>query len=167
MVLWNPELVRQLAKPITFSTDNFVDFPDLELSQPYRTGFGKPKPSFYVELESNTYLAGDTIHGKIIVKNPTNKRIRKVDVLLRAKEFASAAGYSRNITVEKHKSRIEFDSIIEGVPTPFFVHIPRNVRSSFAGEISRLRWSLEMNLDVAFAFDVKAQQDIEIYQWQG
>jgi hypothetical protein len=167
MILWNPELVRQMAKPITFATVNFEDYPDLELSQRYRAGFGKPKPSFYVELDRNTYLAGDEITGRITVKNPTNKRLRKVDVLLRAKEFATAAGYARNITVEKHKSRIDFDNINEGVPTPFSIPIPRNVRSSFCGNISRLNWYLEMNLDVAFAFDVKADTELAIYQWQG
>ena len=167
-VLYNPEVIRAMARPISFATDNYMDYSTLGLRVEYQgSGFGKPKPSFSVELDSNTYLAGDNITGRVRVKNPTKKRIRKLDVVLRAKEYASAGGYSNNITVEKLKSKISFDDLIEDVPTQISIPIPRTVRTGFSGAISRLTWYLELNLDVAYAFDVKTSQELAIYQWQG
>ena len=166
LVLWNPNLIRYMSKPAAFATKNYFEASQRVEKPRGILGLNKPRPSFSVELDGNTYLAGENIKGRIIVKNPTNKTIRKIKVLLRAKEYATALGHTRYLTVEKFKDRIDYEQITEGSLSSFTIPIPRKSRTTFTGMLSRLDWFLEMQLDIAFAFDVKSSQMISIYQFK-
>lgn len=160
----DPDIVRKMGKKISAASKHFIRRHDaLTLSQDYQD-VEKPKPGLLVELDKDVYLAGEQINGRMTILNPKKKRIRKVDVVFMAKEYAWAQGYKKYITVEKHKSKIEADGIMEGVPSSFSTPIPKKVKTSFSGSISHLNWFLTFNVDMAFAFDVKAKCPISIYQ---
>jgi hypothetical protein len=163
-VLYRLDNIRSWAKPVSFASPDFYTEDSICSTDIGLFGPKGPKPSFLIELDKDTFLAGEDITGKITIKNKSDKTIRKVKLLLRAKEYAWADGYSRYLTKEKFKFRIEMYNISEGSPSPFKITIPRNVKSSFKGMYSRLDWFLEAQLDIAFGFDVKAKQKIAIYQ---
>jgi hypothetical protein len=164
-ILYHPDIIRSWAKPVSFASAEFHSYDSKYGSDMGLFGPKSPKPSFLIELDRDTYFVGEEITGRIIVKNKSDKTIRKVKLLLRAKEYAWADGYSRYITKEKHKFKIQMYKISEGQPSPFKITIPRDVRSSFKGMYSRLDWFIEAQLDIAFGFDIKAKQQIAIYQW--
>jgi hypothetical protein len=164
-VLYGLETIMSWAKPVSFATTNYQTDDSLFVSNNGFFGPKKVKPSFLIELDKDTFLAGEALTGRITIKNKLQKTIRKVKLLLRAKEYAWAQGYSRYRTVEKHKFKIEMDNIIEGVPSPFSIAIPPRVRTGFNGMYSRVDWFLEAQLDIAFAFDIKAKQQIRIYHY--
>jgi len=163
-VLYNIDTISQLEKSIATTSKHF---PKLLEGARISSGFfsdDKPRPGFLIELDKNTFLAGETIIGRITINNPTQKKLRKVDVLLRAKEFANAQGHRRHVTADKHKAKIDINELIEGIPSKFEIKIPKKVRTSYCGFISRCNWFLEFNLDIALAFDEKATLSINIYQ---
>jgi hypothetical protein len=161
----DPDIVRKMRKKVSAASKHFIQQPDALTLPPDNQDIKKPRPGILVELDRDAYLAGEQIFGRITILNPKEKRIRKVDVVFTAKEYAWAEGHTKYITVEKYKSRIGADQILEGVPSSFSIPIPRKVKTSFSGSISRLDWSLEFNVDIAFGFDVKAACPISIYQW--
>jgi hypothetical protein len=164
-VLYHPDVIRSWSKPVSFASPDFHSDDSRYGTDMGLFGPKSPKPSFLIELDRDTFLAGEDITGRIIVKNKSDKTIRKVKLLLRAKEYAWAEGHSEYYTKEKHKFKIQMYKITEGSPSPFTITIPRDARSSFKGMYSRLDWFLEAQLDIAFGFDIKAKQEIAIYQW--
>lgn len=160
----DPDIVRKMGKKRSAASKHFIRRHDaLSLPQDYQD-VEKPKPGLLVELDKDVYFAGEQIFGRMTILNPKKKRIRKVDVVFRAKEYAWAQGHTKYITVEKHKSKIEGDGIMEGMPSSFSIPIPMRMKTSFSGSISRLDWFLEFDVDIAFGFNVKAKCPISIYQ---
>jgi len=164
-VYYNPEKIKGSAKQLSFASDNYpiTDYENVTPSG--LLGGKKPKPSFLVELHSDTYFAGDNIECNLTLKNKSKKRIRKMKILLRAKEYAAAQGYSEDRTVNKYKRKIGIDEIIEGVPSKFQIPIPPQAKTTHSGVISNCRWYLEFQLDIAFAFDIKAKQEFKVFKW--
>jgi hypothetical protein len=165
-VLYDSEKIQQLAEQATFASKYFHENKESSTGVLGILSLDQPKPGMQIELDKNTFRAGDDITGRITIKNPTQKIIRKVKVLLRAKEYANAQGHTRYITLKKHKFRIEKENIIEGVPSPFIIPIPRTVKTSYHGILSRCEWFLEFQVDIALGFDVKVKHKINIYQWK-
>jgi hypothetical protein len=165
-VLYNRKAIQKMTKPLSFASENFQP---QSMSSPTASslmGDSKSKSSFLVELEKDAYLAGEEITGKITINNPSHKKFRKIDVLLKAEEYAYAKENKEYKVVEKHKSRIDEGDIVDSVPSKFSIPIPRDAITSFEGAFSSLNWYLQFNLDIGLTSDEKAQQKIYIYQWR-
>lgn len=165
-VLYDSEKIQQSAAPVSFASKYYHENIKPSSGVIGILSLDKPKPGMLIELDKNILLAGDDITGRITIKNPTQKTIRKVKVLLRAKEYANAQGHSKYITLEKYKYKIERENIIEDIPFVFTIPIPRTVKTSYLGSLSRCDWFLEFQLDIALGFDVKVKHQIKIYQWK-
>ena len=165
-VMYHPSNIQLLSKSISSSTEDFYPLNSKPKRRKGLFGEKEPKPSFKVDLDKNTFLAGETITGMILIRNPTEKTIRKVKIKLWAQEYASAQGETKYTTRRVFKHAIEMDELVLDTPTNFAIPIPRNVATSYTGRFSNCVWYLDFQLDIAFTRDVKKSIPIAIYQWK-
>jgi hypothetical protein len=165
-VMYDPSYIQLLSKPISSSTGDFYPLNSKPKRRKGLFGEKEPKPSFRVDLDKNTFLAGETITGTILIRNPTDKTIRKVKVKLWAREYASAQGETKYSTSREFNHKLEMHELVLDVPSKFAIPIPRNVVTSYTGRCSNCVWYLDFQLDIAFARDVKKSIPIAIYQWK-
>lgn len=129
--------------------------------------FGSPDamnpsaPGFIVDLRKGQFFAGEFVQGTLALTGTGNKRIRKANIGLVNSETASAAGHSTGSDSRTCFAEVPLD-VAPGVPIPFSLQVPQDVPSTYYGMYSSLRWLLNINLDIAFGFDVAASQELVI-----
>jgi hypothetical protein len=114
----------------------------------------------------NTMLrAGESIQGNIMIDNKFNKKIRKVEVILRAIEFAgmsplNISGYhsiSKELATYTMTIDKEYRETLCWTNEQFLyfqIQIPAGAKSSYIGYYSQYFWMLEVKLNVAWSRDV-------------
>ncbi len=132
-------------------------------------GFSTPdpdnpaRPGFMAQVFRSAFFAGDFVEGSVTLTGTGGKRIRKATVTLNTLEAATARGRVRENLTEVSKTDIPGDQLGPERAAPFRIFAPREAPGTFAGMYSSLRWLVGINLDVAWAFDVKAAQEIAVF----
>jgi hypothetical protein len=125
--------------------------------------WGDPsRPSFIADFERTQWLAGDSVRGVLQLTGDGGKRIRKADIALQMVEWANAQGYTRDAVNEVSSTSVPGEPLMEGKKMPFRVPIPRRTYTSYKGRYSYVKWVLDINLDVAWGFDIDAAQEMVI-----
>jgi hypothetical protein len=135
--------------PATFESHNFKNPED-------------KKPGFYVELSREAFGAGRSIEGLITISNKDACKIRKIDLRLKGTEEVKAKGNVGIYPGIIYESEFPCDNLIEGEPVRFRIPIPNDITCSYKGKNSSLKWTLEVQLDLPFRFDISAQCPVEI-----
>lgn len=114
--------------------------------------------------DNNTFSPGETIRGKITIKNSKKLNIRKVEVILGAIEFVQAQGVKKRTEIQpKYKEKIEWNQAgNNSTIVPFEMHIPKEIRRSYLGEYSEYYWLLEAKLDIPWSDDLYDRAIIQI-----
>ena len=139
---------REDRSPLGFSTAN-VDDPS--------------EPGFMARLDRITFFAGDFVDGTVTLTSGGGHRIRKAIVRLYTYESATAQGHTSVQENEVSKVLIPGDQLGPERAAPFRIYIPKDAPGSFSGMYSSVEWQIEIQLDVAWAFDVKESQDIVVF----
>jgi hypothetical protein len=122
----------------------------------------KLEPGFTLKTHRSIFYPGQRIDGFITVYNPTQKRIRKVDLTLSSHEWAKARSYTRTNRTRIFKRKIPMDRFSTDTPIEFGFNIPQDIYPSYHGKCSKHYWVIKANLDVAWAFDTHGQCEIFI-----
>ena len=120
------------------------------------------RPAFQAKLSRLFFLAGETIEGTISILSTGSKRLRKADVSLIAVECAEAQGREAENETPVAKCQLPGEQLTDGVSSPFSLQIPPQVYSTYSGLHSSLAWVVRINLDLAMAFDVSADQQVAV-----
>ena len=159
--------------PMWFDAHHTLDIPVVlprrgiqadQRSAPFMSGTaGDPlKPGFRAVISRSFCFAGESVEGTITLTTAAGKRVRKADIRLRSLEQAVAQGHPAEAPSVINRMEIPGEQLTEGVSIPFSMRIPREARSTYQGAFSSLRWFVDINLDVALAFDVSARQEIVV-----
>ena len=68
-VLYHPDNIRSWVKPVSFASPEFHSYDSIYGTEMGLFGPKGQKPSFLIELDKDTYLAGEEITGRITLKN--------------------------------------------------------------------------------------------------
>ena len=133
-------------------------------SPTFQGGTETKPPWFEAQLERNRYLVNETINGRLIVHNPTTKRIRKATINLFTLEDRRAKGYSDTKRKKQLTHEIEGENIMDGLPIEFQIQIPDTVPGTYSGLLTGVKWVMQVRLDIAMGIDVTEEQPIYIYR---
>lgn len=113
-----------------------------------------------IELESQNVVLGQTLRGEVSWTSDKNTTPRKVSLVF---------GWhteGRGSTAQDDVLTCEYDcgpvSERQTVEIPFEVTIPDDVPVSFDGELIRLIWTLNVRVDLPWAFDHKADREFRV-----
>ena len=132
-------------------------------------GFSTPdpdnpaRPGFMARVLRSTFFGGDFVEGSVTLTGTGGKRIRKATVTLNTLEVAEARGRVRENMREVARVDIPGDQLGPERAAPFRIYAPKEAPGTYAGMHSSLKWLVGINLDVAWAFDVKAAQEIAVF----
>lgn len=121
------------------------------------------KPGFLAQVARSGLLCGDFVEGSIRLTGDGGHRIRKAQVVLRTLETASARGRVRENSTVISKTDIPGEMLGVERSAPFRIYLPKEAPGCYCGMYSSLSWLVDINLDVAFAFDARAAQDIVVF----
>jgi len=147
-VLMQRRSCREDQSPRGFSTPN-VDDPS--------------RPGFMAQVFRSAFFAGDYVEGTVTLTSGGGHRIRKATVTLNTLEVATARGRARENLREVSKLDIPGDQLGPERAAPFRILAPKDAPGTYAGMYSSLKWLVGVSLDVAWAFDVKAAQEIAVF----
>jgi hypothetical protein len=152
--LWGP---FDPAKDVEFK----VHSPDASPSSGTKVTFEEQKDDLHisVELQKNVFTPGENIVGNMTIQNPSKKKIKNFEVILRGVEVASAKNVSRTTTVEEYKKQIGWNN----ETTRFDIQIPKGVNKRYSGKYFGYYWELELRLDLGFfSGDISMSRRIEV-----
>ena len=139
---------REDMRPRHFSTKN-VDNP--------------AEPGFMAQVNRSTFFLGDFVEGSVTLTSGGGHRIRKATVKLCTLETATARGRKAVNVKEMARQDISGDQLGPERAAPFRICIPKDPPGSYTVMYSSLIWLVSINLDVAWAFDVRAAEEIIVY----
>ena len=124
---------------------------------------------------NNTYSPRDSVRGKIIIPftndndNNNKKRVRKVEVILSAIEFANL--FVNDVWTERREVIEEYNETINlkqehdsnnNNNIAFEIQIPDNAKRNYVAKYSEYYWLLEAKLNIPNARDVIVSTIIEV-----
>jgi hypothetical protein len=146
---------------------------------------GNKDISLKMELERNSFYAGEKVKGKLIVINPVKKKIKSAQIILKGSEYAVGQegseieidtgfgisfSYNRKnkkgekkkemtTKTQEYKIGIEWNKVDS---MPFELSLPTEIKKSYTGKFSKYFWILEAKLDIAWSKDLHVETGIEI-----
>ena len=108
------------------------------------------------------FFSGETIKGNFELTGDGGHKIRKLDVELLLIENAVAQGHSRVYTQVIAKAEIPGEYLSPGATVPFGIDIPNQTCTAYNGVYSKVWYALNINVDVAWAFDAEASLPVVI-----
>ena len=121
------------------------------------------KPGFLAQVQRSAYLCGDYLEGSVRITGDGGHRIRKAQVVLKTLEIASARGHVRENATVISKTDLPGEMLGVERSAPFRIYLPKEAPGGYCGMYSSLKWLVDINLDVAFAFDASAAQEIVVF----
>jgi hypothetical protein len=121
------------------------------------------EPGFMAQVSRSTFFLGDFVEGAVTLTSGGGHRIRKATVRLFTLETATARGRVAENSRERARLDIPGDRLGPERAAPFRIGIPKDAPGSYCGMYSSLKWLVSINLDVAWAFDVRAEQEIVVF----
>jgi len=125
-----------------------------------------------LHLEKKTYLPGDRIEGLVTVSTDEYFECNRVVLSIKGQErsrVVRGSGDTRRVYLEKKQhidERIELvgSTGIQAGETnfPFSFLLPRNIPGSFEGTYGKIEYKLEAKVEISWATDPKARQEITI-----
>jgi hypothetical protein len=142
-IVVRPVPMKPTRKPCNFSTQHAVQDPT--------------RPSIHVDLDSGETKLNDKLSGKVMLRNPKGKRVRKIKVSLVEKVWGIAQGNAQTYVNILAETEVKVLDEKGGGYMPFILRVPANARSTVYGKISAIFHTIIVKADIAFARDVKAE----------
>jgi len=120
-------------------------------------------PGIAFTLERSQFRRGETLRGKCAFRNPRWKDLRRIDIILRCIETATARRHSATSEILKETSQISIGGSFGQFTTPFNIRIPEGGPPSYEASLSSIRYVLSTRLDIAWGSDVVASQAISVF----
>jgi hypothetical protein len=112
------------------------------------------------------FYPGDTINGKVIIKN-LKKIPRRAELTLSAIEQATAKGMRKTTVRESRRQAIEIKEKQQEVAAhnnlPFEIQIPPEAKRTYVGKYSAFLWMLDVRVDIPRASDLNVRTTIEVF----
>jgi Arrestin (or S-antigen), N-terminal domain len=117
-----------------------------------------------LEEDNNTFSPGETIRGKITIENFKKLKIRKIQTILGAIEFAQAQRKKKRTEIfpKYEQQTIKWNEGNNSGVVPFEVHIPKEIRRSYLGKYSEYYCLLEAKVDIPWSDDLYDRAIIQI-----
>jgi Arrestin (or S-antigen), N-terminal domain len=117
-----------------------------------------------LEEDNNTFSPGETIRGKITIENFKKLKIRKIQTILGAIEFAQAQRKKKRTEIfpKYEQQTIKWNEGNNSGVVPFEVHIPKEIRCSYLGKYSEYYCLLEAKVDIPWSDDLYDRAIIQI-----
>jgi hypothetical protein len=118
------------------------------------------EPKIRVELASNVYQPGETIQGKLILRQPG--KMRALRLQLSVNEYASGKGTAMGLTHSNLTVPIPMgtplecsrDRLITAREVPFQIQLPADAACSYKGSCSAISWVISATVDIPHAKDI-------------
>jgi hypothetical protein len=128
-----------------------------------KTADDPARPGFLAQVQRSSFFCGDFVEGSVRLTGTGGHRIRKAQVVLKTMEIATARGHVRENVNVVSKAELPGGELGVERSAPFRIYIPKEAPGCYSGMYSSLKWLVDINLDVAFAFDVSAAQEIVVF----
>jgi predicted acyl esterase len=117
-----------------------------------------------LEEDKNVFSPGETIRGKITIESSKKlPKIRKIQTILGAIEFAQAKRKKKRTEIlPKYEQTIKWNGGNNSYIVPFEVHIPKEIRRSYLGKLSKYYCLLEAKVDIPWSDDLYDRAIIQI-----
>jgi hypothetical protein len=119
-------------------------------------------PGIAFTLEGIQFRRGEILRGMCTFRNPKWKDLRRIDVLLKCIESATARGHRAASEILKESSQISIGGSFGQFTTPFSIRIPEGAPPSYEASLSSISYVLSTRLDIAWGSDVVASQAIRV-----
>jgi hypothetical protein len=114
------------------------------------------------------FFQGETIDGKLVLRNLKNNEVRNIQLSLKGIEYATAyantVGFKQETVIREYKHDIEPTSKLENDQNnvPFTIHISPEAKRNYVGKYSEFYWVLEAKLDITRSRDITIERRIQI-----
>ena len=156
------------AKMPFFVTAQSIAYPVIPGGLQYSSEEGETetageRPVIELRMERKGFYPGEKIPCTVRITNQAKKKLRKLTASLLAVEHTRALSYTGVAIPETHKTEIDLPKEQDILEFPIYLPIPKGVRSSYEGKLTRLEWQLNLKLDVALGKDVSLKCPIAIH----